>query len=209
MSLFRIVIAIGMLSAAARAFAADAALVQKTEDGAGTAMRVALYGIDNEMPDKDDLTMAKFLMKKVQTCLDGVTALRKTDPALKLELNGQEPMSLDDVENKFCKPAMAAVAPRAKGAVDIDEAKYQGLSPERIEALKTYNLRQYTIFGTGQRKLVSNADLQKANVWYVWDYDKTYLTPAWWMATIRFNGGKYERTVSKGAGSAPPASAFR
>ena len=191
------------------AFAADPALVRSTEDGAGTAMRIVLYGIDNEMPEKDDLTMAKFLMKGTRQCLDGIAALRSTDPGLELNLNGQEPMGLDEVETRFCRPALATLAPLVGGAVAADEARYAGLSTERADALKMYGLGAYTVFGRGKRKLSTNAEKQASDVWFIWDRDLSYAVPAWWLVKIQWKGATFEKTRVDGTGSEPPASLFR
>jgi hypothetical protein len=84
---------------------ADDDLAKKTADAAGTAVRIIKYGIDNELPNKNDQTMAKFLMSSVDDCLKGLAALKAKSPDMKLELNGEDPMTLDQVRDKFCKPA--------------------------------------------------------------------------------------------------------
>ena len=198
-----------LVPAVAAASAPDPALVEKTENGAGTAMRIVLYGLDNEIPEKDDLTMARFLMKGTQECLDGIAQLRRTDPGLELNLNGQEPMSLDEVEAKFCKPAFALLQPVVGGAIAADEARYAGLSLGRKELIKFHNLGDYTIYGPGKRKLTTNAEKQAARVWFVWDHDRSYAVPAWWLARFQWNGDKYEKTMHQGQGGEPPASLFK
>ena len=90
---------------------ADGDLVKKTTDGADQAARVIKYGIDNELPRKDDQTGAKFLMKNIEDCLRGIEALKAKSPDTKLTLNGMDPMTLDEIRDKFCKPAEDIVKP--------------------------------------------------------------------------------------------------
>ncbi|HEX8533641.1 MAG TPA: hypothetical protein VF662_05685 [Allosphingosinicella sp.] len=184
-------------------------LVKKTQDAADAALRIVLYGIDNELPDRSDLNMAKFLMRDVRGCLDGIAEIRKVNPAQTFRLNGQDPMSIDEVEQRFCKPAFATLQPLVGAAIAADEARWAGLAPERVAVVKMHGLGAYTIYGHGKRVLSSSAALQSSNVWYVWDEETGYLTPHWWMATIRWTGNSYVKTVQKGAGTQPPASLFR
>lgn len=189
--------------------AGDEELIQRTTNSAETSMRVVKYGIDNELPDKNDLVTAKFLLKAAEDCLRGIEQMKGNSATTTLELNGEEPMSLDAIRKNYCKPAYDVVAPLLKGAIAKDNEVYKGLSPERIEVMKVHGLRVYTIYGHGKKKLSSNEELQKSDVWYVWDEDKGFLQPHWWMATIHWKGIKYEKTLQKGAGTEPSPGLFK
>ena len=93
-------------------------LEKKTKGDAYAAARVIKYGIDNELPRKDDQTGAKFLLKSIEGCLAGLEALKAKSPAMKLTLNGEDPMTLDQIRDKFCAPALAIVKPIVAGQSD-------------------------------------------------------------------------------------------
>ncbi len=107
-----------VLSMLPRLAFADDDLVKKTADAAYSAARVIKYGIANELPNKQDQSGAKFLMQSIEDCLSGLAALKAKSPDMKLTLNGENPMTLDQIRDKFCKPAQDIVKPLLGAQVD-------------------------------------------------------------------------------------------
>lgn len=185
------------------------AKVKEVTSNAEAAERIVHYGLDNELPDRSDIKLAQFLMRKVKACVDGVAALKASEPGAILYLNGYDGLGVGEVESRFCRPAMAQLEPIVGASVRAYEARWAGLSAERRQLVEMHGLSAYTIYGHGKRVLATPAQLQSSNVWYVWDEEKGYLMPHWWMATIRWTGNSYTKTVAKGAGTSPPNGLFR
>lgn len=188
--------------------AMDQKIIDRAQSNAGKAMRVVVYGLDNELPDRKDVHMAQFLANAAQGCINDIATVRAADPQFVFELNGQAPMSIDLVEEKFCRPALALLQPVLGSAVAGENALYEGLSAARRDVMATYGLSSYTIYGPGKQVLKSPQELQNANVWIVWDHESKTLTPQWWMTTIRWTGDRYEKSSDGGPGFEPALSKF-
>lgn len=190
---------------------ADPALVEQTANDAYTARRVVDYGTDTVLPDKNDTIMARFLMKSIQGCLDGVAKLEQTAPNIRLDINGVGPTSLAVTKSKYCQPALAAVKPLAGAAYSAEAAQFQGLSEKRKQVIQTYGLDFEGIKGPGKVALGTNAQKQKAPCWFYQFHEKTTSGyPFWRISKICFDANDNHRiSNTSGNGVEAPASAYR
>lgn len=190
---------------------ADPALVEQTANDAYTARRVVDYGTDTVLPDKNDTIMARFLMKSIQGCLDGVAKLEQTAPNTRLDINGVGPTSLAVTKEKYCQPALAAIKPLAGAAYSAEAAQFQGLSEKRKQVIQTYGLDFDGIKGPGKTALASNAQKQKAPCWFYQFHEKTATGyPYWRISKICFDANDNHRiSNTSGNGVEAPASAYR
>jgi hypothetical protein len=198
-------------SAAQGGGSADPALVEQTANDAYVARRVVDYGTDTVLPDKNDTIMARFLMKSIQGCLDGVAKLEQSAPNTRLDINGVGPTSLAVTRTKYCEPARAAIAPLAGAAYSAEAAQFQGLSEKRKQVIQTYGLDFDGIKGPGKAALATNGQKQKAPCWFYEFHEKTTTGyPYWRLSKICFDVGDNHRiSNTSGNGVAAPASAYR